>query len=292
MYSGVNPSLSFVMMCKSSTALYAHATPVSPLAKGFCYSNHMNETTIRLNFRVISAVLLIIIIAMFVWWRPWQSVGAQTISMTGEASVKAAPDEFVFYPTYQKEGTTSTEAISAVSKVGNDVVAKLKELGVEEKAIKTSTNSQPDYAKPYIGIPERETTDPAGYLATYSLTVTLQDKDVAQKALDYLVTTSPLYGVSPQSTFSAETRKKLEAEARSQAVADAETKAKQTADELEVSVGRVVSVSEPSWGGAIPISAPQGREIALDASAPTTSPVLLTGEETVTYSVTVVFRLR
>lgn len=252
----------------------------------------MNETTIRINFKIVSAVLLLIIVGMFGLWRPWQATGTQTISMTGEASVKAAPDEFFFYPTYQKEGETSTEAISAVAKVGNDVVTKLTELGVQEKAIKTSTNSSPNYSKPLLGIPERDgNSTPDGYLATYSLTVTLNDKKLAQEVLDYLVTTSPLYGVSPQSTFSIETRKRLETEARSKAVIDARAKARQTADELEVKVGRVVSVSEPSWGGAIPITT-QGREMTADTSAPTTAPVLLTGEETVTYSVTVVFRLR
>lgn len=253
----------------------------------------MNETTIRLNFRLISIVLSIVILAMFGIWQPWQSAGTQTISMVGEASVKAAPDEFTFYPTYQKDGATSTDAISAVAKVGNEVVAKLKELGVVEKNIKTSTSSSPDYAKPYIGIPEQELgTTPGGYLATYSVTITLDDKDLAQKVLDYLITTSPLYGVSPQSTFSAETRKELEAAARSKAVADAKIKARQTAEELEVKVGRVVSVSEPQWGGPIPVMSTNGREIAVDTASPVTSPVLLTGEETVTYSVTVVFRLR
>lgn len=253
----------------------------------------METTTVRLNFRIVSVVLAVVIIGMLGAWRPWQSVGTQTISMVGEASVQAAPDEFTFYPTYQKQGTTSTEAISAVSKVGNDVTAKLKELGVAEKSIKVSTNSSPDYAKPYIGIPEQDSdAKVSGYLATYSLTVTIHDKDLAQKALDYLVTTSPLYGVSPQSTFKAETRKELESQARSKAVADAKTKARQTAEELEVRVGRVVSVSEPQWGGPIPVMSSNGREIAVDLASPVTSPVLLTGEETVTYSVTVVFRLR
>lgn len=252
----------------------------------------MNETTVRINFRYVSLVLLAVILGMLGLWRPWQGTGSQTISMTGEASVKATPDEFSFSPTYQQSASTSVDAISAVSKTGNAVVAKLKELGIEEKAIKTSVNSTPDYSKPYIGIPERDPgTTPGGYLATYSLTVIVNDKDLAQKTLDYLVTTSPLYGVSPQSTFRAETRAQLEAEARSKAVADAKSKAAQTAEELEVRVGRVVSVSEPSWGGVIPMTATGSREIALDTAAPTT-PVLLTGEETVTYSVVVVFRLR
>ncbi len=242
---------------------------------------------------MVSAILMVVIVAMLGFWQPWQGIDTQTISVMGEASIKATPNEFVFYPSYQESATTSTAAISAVSKVGNEVVAKLKELGVAEKAIKTSAGSNPDYSRDAVEMPgESGIADPSGYVATFSLIITLKDKDQAQKVLDYLVTTSPLYGVSPQSTFSSETRKDLETQARAKAIADAKTKAAQTADELDVKLGRVVSVSDPLWGGPIPIMGLENKGVSSDQAAPVTAPILLTGEETVTYTVTVVFRIR
>ncbi len=252
----------------------------------------MHEATLRVNYKLISGLLFGVVLVMLALWQPWRTDADRTISIVGEASVKAAPDEFVFYPTYQREAATNSEAISAVSKVGNDVVAKLKELGVAESAIKTSANSSPEYSNEIAPAPDLGGSTTDGYRAIFSLTITLNDKTLAQKVLDYLATTEPLYGLSPQSTFSARTRDRLEAEARAEALRNARDKSQQTADQLGVSVGRVISVSEPSWGGVIPMSATDSRNMALESPSPTTAPVLLTGQETVTYSVTVVFRLR
>lgn len=243
----------------------------------------MNETTLKIDFRIISVVLLLVIAGMVAGWRPWVGSSEQTITTVGEAKVKAAPNQFVFSPSYQKEGSSSAEAITEVSKIGNEVVTKLRELGVEEKSIKTSVSANPSYDR--FG---QQSDRYAGY---FSVTAIVYDKDQAQKVLDYLVTTSPVYSVSPQNTFTDERRTELETEARAKAVADAKQKAQQTATELEVKVGRVVSVSEPQWRGPILPYASDGKAVSI-AEDQASSPILLTGEEEITYSISVVFRLR
>ncbi len=244
----------------------------------------MQEVTFKLDFRLLSLLLLVIIGVMLAFWRPWQGISKQTITVSGSATVKAAPDQFTFSPVYQGEAKTSTEAISAASKTGNSVVAKLKELGVADKDLKTSVNSNPTYDL-------KNGTQSGSITAQYSITASVYDKDLAQKVVDYLTTTSPLYGVTPQSMFKTETSKTLEGQARVKAIEDARTKAEQTATALGMKVGRVVNVSEPQWGGPILPANVMSKEAQIDSSA-STSPTLLIGEQDVTFSVQVIFALR
>lgn len=60
----------------------------------------LNKTKLTLNidFRWVSAALLVVIAGVIVAWQPWNSISAadRTVSVTGTATVKAEPDEFVF----------------------------------------------------------------------------------------------------------------------------------------------------------------------------------------------------
>lgn len=242
------------------------------------------KLTIDLKF--VSIALLVVIALMLALWKPWQGVAAKTITVTGESTVSAKPDEFIFSPTYQKKADNVTAAIAQVSEHGNGVVAKLKEMGVTDDKIKSNVSSNPDY-DPTNG---KQTGQ---FVGNYSLIVTVNDTELAQKVLDYLVTTSPLYGVSPQSTFSKETRKKLESDARTKGLADARSKAEQTASTLGSRLGKVTTVTEgagfdgPIMMGRTSVAKP---EIAADMSA-TTTPTLQTGTEDVNFSVNVVYRI-
>jgi uncharacterized protein YggE len=245
----------------------------------------MQTITFKLDFRFVSGFLLLVIVAMLLIWQPWTGLSSRTVVVSGQATVKAIPDEFTFYPTYQATAATETAAISAVSKKGNQVVDKLVSLGVDEKKISTSVNADRYY-------PVKDGSDDTEPTATYSITAVVGSKELAQKILDYLVTTNPIYGVSPQSNFANQTRKDLEDSARKLALADAKERAEQTADELGIKLGNVVEISEPNWGGIIPLGV-EGRATT-DSSAPElqTSPKLLTGEQEVTYQISVTYRIR
>lgn len=249
------------------------------------FNSLMQTITFKLDFRFLSAFLLLIIVTMLLIWQPWNSASSRTIVVSGQASVKAAPDEFTFYPSYQASAATETAAISAVSKKGNAVVSKLISLGVEEKSITTSVNADQYY-------PVKDNSDDTKPTATYSITALVNNKDLAQKVLDYLVTTGPIYGVSPQSNFADETRKDLEDSARKLALADAKSRAEQTATELGIKLGRVVEISEPNWGGIIPLGV-EDRVSTDSSGAPEvkTSPKLLIGEQEVTYQITVTYKI-
>lgn len=240
---------------------------------------------INLDLRFVSLVLLVALVATLFAWKPWNT-SASTITVAGEATLSAAPDEFIFSPTYEKRASEVTVAISQVSEVGNGIVAKLKEMGVADEKIKTNVTSQ-QYFDPTSGKPTNE------FAAHYAITVTVNDKELAKKILDYIASTPTLYGVSPQSTFTKETRKKLESEARGKALADARTKAEQTAKELGVKLGRVDVVNEGGgFGGPIPYAVTRDSIKPAAPDQATTPPVLQTGNEDINFTVSVVYKIR
>jgi len=257
--------------------MYDETTPTQP-AK--------TKVNFALDLRIIIAILLTIMTGMLLVWKPWQQApgaNARTITVTGEATVKAEPDEYVFYPTYQFKNADKAAALKELTAKSNVIVAKLKELGVADKQIKTNAGGS-DYQ---IYYPEN-TTDP-----TYSLTltITLDNRESAQKVQDYLVTTSPTGSVTPQASFSTAKRKDLENQARDKATKEARSKADQSAKNLGFKIGAVKSVEDGAgFGGPIPL----GREMSGGESVSDAKQELTVqpGENELNYTVTVVYFLR
>lgn len=255
--------------------------------------------SIRLDLRFLVIVLLAVIIGMLAVWQPWQGLTKRTITVTGEGTISAAPDEFIFNPVYEKKAASSEEALSESSKIGNAVIAKLKELGLQDADLKTTVTTNPSY-EPYpvdsgseqsriAPIPPVKTKE---YVSTYSVTATVHDAKVAQAVLDYIATTPVLYSVTPQSTFTKETRKKLESEARAKGLQDAREKASQSASELGSKVGKLVSVSDLNqYSGPIFLEGKVAPSMARD-TATTTVPTLETGTQDLSFSVTVVYHIK
>lgn len=248
--------------------------------------SNKQKINIPLDLRVVVVVLLLTIIGMLALWKPWfagENSASRTVEVAGEAKVKAAPDEFVFYPAYQFDNEDRTAALAELTKKSDSIVSGLKEIGVPEKQIKTNSNG---YDTP--GLPEKRVEA----VATYSLqlTVTTQDKQLAQKIQEYLLTTAPSGGVSPQYTFSEKKRKALENQAREEATKDARRKAEQMAANLGFRIGGVKSVSDNKEYGVFPM---EGRAMALDTGE-TAQPQLSLqpGENELNHSVTVTYFIR
>jgi len=199
-----------------------------------------NQLRFALDLRLVTVLLLLIIVAMLIIWKPWSGsahADGRTITVRGETTLTAKPDEFVFYPRYEFKGTDKNAALAELSKKSDEVVSKLKDLGVSESKIKTDSNANERSYAP--SAPESPDST-----FTLSLSVTLTDQDLVQKVQDYLVSTGPTGSISPQAGFSDSKRKQLESEARVKAVEDAKAKADQTAKELGFKTGKVKSVSD------------------------------------------------
>lgn len=221
------------------------------------------------------------------WWSPWTS-SKDTVAVTGESTITAAPDEYIFSPYYQANADNRTEATTAARASGDVVVAKLKELGVDESKIKTDITAYDFSVKPIdISEPSNE------FQATYSLTVTIGNEELAQKVFDYLLTTKSLGAVSPQVGFSDETRGKLKSEARKAAVANARTQADEIAAEVERKITKVVSIEEITGFDVTPIygyGVAEGRDAVASSDGSQTD--IMPGEQDLVFTVKVIYGLR
>jgi uncharacterized protein YggE len=240
----------------------------------------------RFYLRIVSALLLVVIVVMLALWRPWQykpGSNDRTVTVTGEATVKAEPDEYVFNPYYEFKNKDKDAALASLTKKSNSVIDGLKKLGVEDSKIKSNSNGY-DYP---VYLDQKETST-----YTLSLTVTVSNREMAQKVQDYLTDTTPAGSISPQATFSESKRKELESQARDEATKDARAKADQSANNLGFRIGAVKSVEDGAGFGIGPVPLYEGRGIALDSAMEKSSLPVQPGENELTYTVTVVYFLR
>lgn len=249
------------------------------------------KINISLDPRIIIVVLLLVIGGMLFAWKPWEAKNGEqndrVISVSGESKVTAEPDEFVFYPSYEFKNSKKEVALADLTKKSEEIVAKLKELGVPDSKIKTDSDGY-NYGYYY---------DRSSSQNNYSLrlTVTAESREMAEKVQTYLVSTAPTGNVSPQASFSDKKRKELETQARDEATKDARSKADQSAKNLGFKVGSVKSIKDGnglnggfdrllSGANELSMAAPDtGRDLKLSVQP---------GENDLTYSVEVVYYVK
>ncbi|QQS17931.1 SIMPL domain-containing protein [Candidatus Saccharibacteria bacterium] len=242
--------------------------------------------TLRVNPWWLSAALAVGLLAVVVLWRPWDSqpsAGDRTVSVSGSATLKAEPDEYVFYPSYEFKNADKATGLKELTAKSDEVVAGLKKAGVADKDIKTNASGYRDY---YYFDQEAKTH-------TYSLqiTATTHTRETAQKAQDYLLTTDPSGAVTPQSTFSTAKQKQLETQGRDQATKEARAKADQQAKNLGFKLGKVKSVEDSSnaYGGPIPMLT---MDSAKSSGVSESSLPVQPGQNDLTYTVQVTYYIR
>lgn len=242
-----------------------------------------NKLNLTLDLRVV--VLLAVILVMLIAWKPWSGpVSTRTIEVSGNSTVTARPDEYIFYPSYRFKNADKSAALADLSQKSDEITAKLKQLGVSGSKIQTDSSGS-DYPMYY----DDSSSDP---VYTLQFTVTVSDLALAQKVEDYLVTTSPDGSVSPQASFSDRKRKQLEAQARDQAAKDARDKGEQMAQNLGFHLGKVKSIEDGSgFGGIIPMN--RGAALAVDASNESNASLKVQpGENELDYTITVTYFIR
>lgn len=236
------------------------------------------NSRISIDLRIVCVVLLIAVGGLIYALKPWSSTTARTISVSGEATTKAEPNEYQFSPMYQQKGTDRTAIQQELAAKINDVIAKLKELGVDESDITLSSSTYDNYWN-----------DGTNEITSNSLTISVDNKELSQKIQDYLLTTAPEGQISPYATFSTEKRKEIEEQVRTEAIADAKKKAEKMAGELGLKLGKVITISDQSGGGVIPMMAESSIK-GMDATV--SSLPVLPGKQEISYTVTVIYELK
>jgi uncharacterized protein YggE len=259
------------------------------------------------GYKLFSVILLLIIIGLVLYivigWKPWQptvKASDRVITVTGEATVTATPDEYVFTPTYDFTDAVQATALSQLTTTSQQIVNGLKALGTPSKDIQTSSDgySSGGYELPVIPTPISQ--DNGQYTYELDLTVTIDDNTVlAQKVQNYLVTTNPTGDVTPSVNFSTAMQNSLENKARSLAEQNARANAVQSAKNLGFKIAAVKTVVDNGLSdNNVNLCDGSGEGVCAgsDLAEPTTSTdqnlTLQPGQNQLDYSVSVQFYIK
>ena len=205
--------------------------------------------------------------------------GMRQVTVVGHGEVKGRPDTATVQIGVVTQAQAAKDALAQNTVQAQALQQKLKELGVADKDMQTSSfNISPTY-----GSDGRQVT---GYQVDNTLTVTIRNLDQAGTLLDQVVQAGAnnIYGVS----FSVDDPKELLGQARKQAMQDAQARAAQLAGAGGAAVGDVLVISENI--GAQPIPMPMMAR-AEDAQAAQAVPVQ-PGEQSFSVDVQVTFGLK
>lgn len=207
----------------------------------------------------------------------------RTVTVRGEGTTTAPPDQVRLTLQVSVRGETATEAMRSASTKTQAVLTLLKGLGIDEKNIQTSrVNVTPvfDYSRQIQPPPI------VGYTSSNDFAVLFKGKlmEKVGEFMDRAVTAGATSFGSLQ--FESSKQRELEREVLRNAAADARARAQVLAKELGAELGRVVSISE-SVGGGRPV--PVYMRAAAEAAP--AAPVM-SGELTITANVDVVFELK
>lgn len=209
---------------------------------------------------------------------------ARTISVSGIGEVWAEPDMATIQVGVSTKAATAQAALDANSTATAKAIATLKDVGVAEKDLQTSTISlYPDYRYDQTDREQKL----VGYRATNSLTVKIRDLDKAGKALEAAVGSgaNQVNGLS----FGFEDQKPLVNEARRKAVEDAKEKAELYAKAAGVKLGPVLVIGEPG----VQIAQPRNRALRADVQAEASSaPPVQAGENQVRATINIVYAIK
>jgi uncharacterized protein YggE len=206
-----------------------------------------------------------------------------TLSLTGEGTVRAKPDMATLQLGVVAEAVTARDALSENTSRMAEIVAALREDGIESRDLQTSDFSiEPRYSQPQPGR-EAEPFVPriVGYAVRNTLTVRIRDLDETGALLDKAVTLGANTISGP--SFTVADPSALQDSARKAAMRDALRKAELYAEAAGISLTRILRIDEA--GGYAPQPAMMAREMkaqAYDAAVPIES-----GELSVTAQVSI-----
>lgn len=271
------------------------------------YQHHGRGGKAMLAF---SASLLFLLMAIFVgmqiWGNPWykniraeftSTPYARTITIDGEGKITVKPDIAKVSLSVASAGKTVKEVTDDNNTKMNAVISQMKQLGIKPEDIQTSSYDlypQYDYGNSGVvssgmmPVPPRPVTPKiVGYNLTQTVVVKIRDLTKSDQVLDQAIAS----GVNQVGalTFELDDASKVKKDARIMAFQKAKDKAQEMASAAEVSLGRVITFSESSAGGAQPYAnfAMKAMSSADAAPAPSIEP----GSQDFTVDVSVTYEI-
>jgi len=215
-----------------------------------------------------------------------------TIRVRGEGEIFAVPDTASFRATVIEEAESANVAQEAAAERMTRAIEKIKEFGVAEEDIKTihfRSNPRYEYQR-RVGIPRPPSSERTlvGFEVRHSIQVKVEERDTAGEII------AALGGIGVQEISNVEMTiddpQQLQVDAREKAITDAKTNATQLANDLGVSLVRIISFDE-SGNTPQPYfleSADAGR----GGQGGNTPTPLSEGEQQIISNVTIVYEIR
>jgi len=205
-----------------------------------------------------------------------------TISVTGEGSIKVLPDEGFIDVAVTVEKSTTQEAVDENSKISLQVTQAIEKINAENLKIQTTSyDLSPlyDYSQ--------ENQPPKIY--AYRATTVIEARTTDLKKIGEIIARSTEAGASSISSIGFDLTKETKSQSKNSALAeatkDAQSKAKAIADSMSLTLDKVLYISEGSTAFPGPIMASAETKSADQVSAP----VIFPQEMEVTSSVNVVY---
>lgn len=221
------------------------------------------------------------------------------ITVNGTGEVMATPDIAKLSFSITEEASTMVAAQTAATEKINTILGQAKEAGIDEKDIKTiNYSANPKYEwkinrsscrNGYCPEGRQEIT---GYTVTHNIDIKVRNTEKIGDITTILTSAKVTDLQGPN--FQVDDMEALKSDARSLAIADAREKAQAMADDLGVRLGKVVSFYDNAdTGYPMPMEASSDMMMVKSAVMSTaSSPSIPMGENKVTSSVSVTFRIR
>lgn len=260
------------------------------------------DLIVKAGAMVLGMLAIFLLVLTFSGLKEYRYIGSgttatNTISVTGEGEVFAVPDLASFSVTIQEEAKEVKDAQKVATQKTNDIIAYLKSAGIADKDIKTTDYSvYPKYnwqqevcavGRPCV--PGKQVME--GFTVSQTIAVKVRDTEKAGDILSEVGNkgANTVSGLN----FTIDDEDKLKSEARAKAIADAESKAEELAEQLGVDLVRIVGFSENGGGYAPMYMKREAMAVSMDSSmggAP--APELPVGENKIQSSVSVTYEIR
>ena len=268
--------------------------------------NNTHQKTLYYTGALFLLILSILAIAITVFvMKGNQRYDENTISVTGTAEVSSAPDIATFSFTVKETAKDAKTAQKTINEKVSKILAGLKDLGVDEKDIKTESYTiYPKYE--WVKVKQRQETAPdgtvyypgdnskrvqVGFDVSQNVRVKLHDLEKVSDALTLFANNGVENLNGPQ--FRIDEPDALKEKARLEAIKKAKAKAKRLASDLGVKLGKVVSFNDSS-SGYQPV---YNNTMMLKSAAPMVedmafTPELPAGEQNITATVTITYKIK
>lgn len=234
-----------------------------------------------------------------------------TITVSDSSDVYAKPDLAVMDFTVVSQAKTVADAMADNTAKMNAVIEAVKKLGVDAKDLQTTNfyiSPRYDYVREAVTTPTPAATGAVGaggsavssptliypngkqVLAGYDVnqTLTVKMRDLAK--VGQIIESATVAGANQAGSlqFTIDKPDVLEQQARGEAIVKAKAKAKELADQLGVSLGRITGFSE-NESAPYPIYA---KSVAMDAAGTGgAAPSIETGQNKITASVSITYEI-